>query len=171
MAWGVFLLLTSGSNAGAQTRNCPIQKDQTVTVPSGGVAHFKLDVTNADDARISIFQYPLDGILEQSTGSPLEFTFISQPEFNGSSVFTYRLDPPPGCENGTVLGKVTLVGGSALGTASGIQQEVKHEPTPLETFVTTFIAASKANPCGLGAVLPLTLTGALLFVAQRTRRR
>ena len=108
------------SGADAQTgRNCPIAADQTVIVGAGPIT-FSLNVQNysANDI-ISIFQYPLGGILEQGP-TPLDFVFVPMTDFRGTTTFTYRLQTSSGCGSLSILKTVTLARGTSESTASGV---------------------------------------------------
>lgn len=166
----------------AQPRNCPEALDQLVIVEPGVPTAFRLHVVNVvernrdgfapwDDrsgfdaevdgaeprsssAQISVFQYPLGGVLQQTGPTPLDFVFVANADFNGTTEFTYRINPPAGCPGGFVLGSVTLAGGASDGTAAGVVPTV---PTRL---------------CGVS--LPHALSTAALsiaFVGSRVRKR
>jgi hypothetical protein len=101
-------------------RNCPIALDQYVIVGSGPAA-FSARVENFNDkCQLSIFQYPLGGILEQPGPTPLDFLFVPETDFRGTTTFSYRLTVPRGCGNGTILKTVTLARGTSESTASGV---------------------------------------------------
>lgn len=119
-------LFVAGATAGyaatanAQTgRNCPVAVDQTVLVGPGPI-EFTLNIQNytANDI-VSIFQYPLGGILEQGP-TPVDFVFVPMTDFRGTTTFTYRLQTSSGCGSLSVLKTVTLARGTAESTASGV---------------------------------------------------
>ncbi|GJQ27396.1 MAG: hypothetical protein HBSAPP02_24280 [Phycisphaerae bacterium] len=144
-------------SAVAQTRNCPEAHDQFVGV-SGGAVAFRLHIDNPDDSRISIFQYPLGGILEQAGPTNLDYVFVPSADFRGTTTFTYRLIPPLGCTRSTQLGRVTLAGGPLPG--GSIDTAPSGLAPPPETPAT----------CG---VLPLPLfasAGAMGFAVCRRMR-
>src|ERR1041385_5746614 len=74
-----------------EPRNCPIIRDQVINVEVGHATIFQLTIQNPEGSRVSIYQYPLGGALQQSGPTPLDFVFLPGKEFNGFSVFTYRL--------------------------------------------------------------------------------
>ena len=124
----------------AQARNCPTSADQIVTVAAGHPTTFRLNVTDLGNGRITIFQYPLGGVLQQTGATPLDFVFTPQFGFNGSTEFTYRIQPPFDCPGSVQLGRVTLVGGFADSTAVGLV------PTVAPTV------------CGIGLFAPALLS-------------
>ena len=138
-------------------RNCPQAADQLIIVGPAPVA-FRLNVANfSADSTVSIFQYPLGGILEQPGPTDLDFIFVPMADFRGTTTFTYRLTPPRGCGNGTTLRTVTLAGGTAESTASGLV-------VPEE--------ACGIGMCGAGMVsmLPLMFLGLVRKkISRRTR--
>lgn len=150
--------------------NCPRQTDQLVLVPVGQPVAFSLDVFDLGEGSISIFQYPLGGILQQT--GPTEFVFVPQIDFRGTAEMTYRLTPPAGCPRGVILGKVTLAGGNAgslregnATTAAGLV-----EP-PVEPGIFELIAAGLiSNACGLGFAPMSLLTFAGLVTFRQCRR-
>jgi len=151
----VLMLAGSGciSSARAEDRNCPVARDQLVVVTPGQPAAFRLDVTNPDNAIASVFQYPLEGSLSQPGPTPLDFVFVPTRYFSGTTTFTYRLTPKPGCNVGTQLATVTLVGGTAGGTSDGLA-----------------ISDPATGLCGAG-LLPMALAGvAAVACGGRVRR-
>ena len=137
----------------AQSRNCPESRDQVIAVTPGRPTFIQLDVSNADNAQITIFQYPLGGVLQQSGGSATEFTFLPQESFNGSTEFTYRVTPPFDCPRTVQLGRVRLIGGFSDSTAAGLVPTVPH------------------GVCGIGLFAPLALTALSALAVTTTRRR
>lgn len=151
--------LSSAVTAFAQGRNCPESHDQTIALTPGHPTTFRLDVENGESAQISIFQYPLGGVLQQTGASPLEFVFTPQYGFNGSTEFTYRIIPPYDCNRTVQLGRVQLVGGYSDSTAAGLVPTVPH------------------SVCGVGSFAPLALSVVMIATAggrlrrKRTRER
>jgi len=141
------------AQAEAPDRNCPENADQVIAVTPGQPAIFRIAVHHLGDGQVSIFQYPLGGSLQQSGPTPLDFVFIPQQDFNGSTDLTYRVIPPFGCPRTVQLGRVTLVGGHADSTAVGLV------PTVPSTL------------CGIGSFAPLGIVGITLFRTQRRGRR
>ncbi|HKQ46553.1 MAG TPA: hypothetical protein VJZ71_00615 [Phycisphaerae bacterium] len=133
-------------------RNCPALADQFIIISKTQPTAFRLNVFNLGDSTISIFQFPLGGILQQPGPTPLDFVFVPMPDFGGTTTFAYRLIPPPGCSVDFPVGYVTLAGGTADGTDAGL-----NDP-PVEEL------------CGEG--FPLFFPFALLgfFVAPRRRK-
>jgi hypothetical protein len=145
-------LLATASNVHADpARNCPALSDQVVIISKTQPTSFRLNVFNADDSSISIFQFPLGGILQQSGPTDLDFVFVPMPDFNGTTTFAYRLIPPPGCSVDFPVGYVTLAGGTADGTDAGL-----NEP-PIEEL------------CGEGFPFFFPFTLLAFFAAPRTR--
>lgn len=109
------------ATARAQVRLCPQLEDQRVLVEEGRPTAFRVRVTGLGDGDISIFQFPLRGILQQAGPTPLDFVFVPAAGFNGTTEFAYRVIPPADCDQTNVLiGRVTLAGGTAPGTAVGL---------------------------------------------------
>lgn len=135
IALGLLLagIAASPLRADDDDRNCPKVFDQFVYVQPGIVSAFRLHVQNADASQVSIFQYPLGGILEPTGPTPLDFVFVPEADFGGTTTFTYRVQTPVGCGSRSILGHVTLAGGVADGTAAEM-------PVPSQT----------GGACGLG---------------------
>jgi hypothetical protein len=70
--------------------------------------------------QVTIFQYPLGGVLQQAGPTPLDFVFVPNADFNGTTSFMYRITPPAGCPRGTELRRVDLAGGYSDSTAAGL---------------------------------------------------
>jgi len=151
-------IATQTRTAAAQVegRNCPVVEDQLVIVDPIRPTPFRLRVADLGEGQISIFQFPLRGTLQPTGPTPLDFVFVPAADFDGTTTFTFRLVPPPGCPRSVQLGRVTLAGGQAAGTATGL--------------------APAMNPtlCGIGLFGPLLLAAAfttLLGTARFRRRR
>lgn len=127
---------------------CPTVTNQTVSVASDEATTIELDVENLGSGRVSIFQYPYGGDVEQSGSDPLVFTFIPDDGFSGTTTFMYRVTPESGCRQGAFLGTVTLVG-----------------PTTGRQYVKPNVKA-----CGVGTGMALAFT-AIVGLACRGRRR
>lgn len=121
-------LFTSSTVLADPPRNCPTFENQSVIISKGGPTAFRLNVTDLGDGTVSIFQFPLGGILQQPGPTPLDFIFVPMPDFGGTTTFTYRLTPPVGCGHGVQLGKVTLAGGVSDGTDYGLNEPPKEDP-------------------------------------------
>ena len=160
------IILTS--TAAAQ-QNCPTQSDQAVIVPPGRPVAFRLLVSDLGQGAVSIFQYPAGGILEQTGPSPLDFIFVPQLDFRGTTVFTYRLTPPSGCPRSVVLGRVTLASGNAGSlaeqnetTASGVVDP------PAQPGLFDLIAAGLiSSACGVGIVPMGLIAGMAMLLGKR----
>jgi hypothetical protein len=139
--------------ARGQGRNCPSVVDQLVPVTPGTAAAFRLNVVNGEAGGISVFQYPLGGVLQSAGPTALDFVFIPTAGFAGTTTFTYRLTPPSECGGGAMLGRVTLVAGPAQGTASGL---AVHDPA--------------RGLCGAG-LLPLAMSCGMIASGGCRRRR
>lgn len=174
--------ITSIATAGrldAQTRNCPTVSSQVIRADSGQTAIFRLRATNAETSAITIFQYPLGGILQQVGPTALDYAFVPGPDFNGTTDFTYRLTPPFGCGDGALLGRVTIVGSPATSTAEGldVDPETGVSPVPPDDFdpLTTLALLSLINSgsglCGVGGLPFFLFTGAALVSMHSRRRR
>ncbi len=111
------------ADANAQDGICPDVQDQLVIVVEGQPVAFRLNVKNLGNADVSIFQFPLRGILDQTGPSALDYVFVPGANFNGTTNFVYRISPPLGCGGGELLGRVTFAGGTAEGTAVGLIPE------------------------------------------------
>lgn len=166
----------SGANIAEAQVNCPRQADQVVIVPHNQPVAFRILVSDLGVGTISVFQYPQGGILEQTGPTPLDFVFVPQLDFRGTTTFTYRLTPPVGCPRGTLLGHVTLAGGNAGSQAEGNATTISglvQPPEPPSLFEQ--IARGLAGRvCGLGAAPMSLVTFAFLFGARAhraTRRR
>jgi hypothetical protein len=155
-------VVTLASIAPAQERNCPRAIDQVIQVCCGQPVTFRLSVINPELAIISIFQYPLGGILTQTGPTKLDYSFVPGPEFPGTTSFTYRLTPPAGCYNGVQLGHVDLVGGPATTTAAGL-------PVNPDTGVAGF-PPPQGVACGAG-IFPTLLFSVISLVSLRTSTR
>lgn len=141
-------------------RNCPKLANQSVIISKTEPTAFQLNVTDLGRGTISIFQFPLGGILEQPGPTPLDFIFVPNPDFGGTTTFTYRLTPPDGCARGLQMGKVTLAGGVSDGTDYGLNEPPKPQP---HNWLLDLCGA------GLPLLLPLTLMG--LVVTKRRIRK
>lgn len=161
------IILTSPA---AAEPNCPTQSDQAVIVPPGRPVAFRLLINDLGEGTVSIFQYPAGGILEQTGPSPLDFVFVPQIDFRGTTVFTYRLTPPTGCPRSVVLGRVTLAGGNAGSlaeqnetTASGLVDP------PAQPGLFDLVAAGLiSNACGVG-IVPMGLFAGMAMLLRKRR--
>lgn len=97
-------------------RNCPAVEDTLVIVQPNQPARIRLPVFNADSGEVTVFQFPLGGELVPTGPTKLDYVFIPDSTFNGRTSFTFRVTPPRGCGNGTLLATVTLAGGRATDT-------------------------------------------------------
>ena len=145
-----------------ETRNCPFISDQVINVEVGHATIFQLTIQNPVGSTISIYQYPLGGALQQSGPTPLDFVFLPGKEFNGFSVFTYRIQPPFGCPEDRTLGKVSFMGGQAAGTTTGITIDPNTGVAPVNPL---------AELCGLGMTPLFMSAGAAWMIVLCSRRR
>lgn len=134
-------------------RNCPTVEDQLVVIDRNQPTAFRLRVRDLGDGDVSVFQFPLGGVLEQAGPTPLDFVFIPETDFNGTTTFTYRLTPPFECPRSVQLGRVTLAGGTTTGTAVGLPAE------------------SRPLLCGVSLFGPLAITIGLIGATNRLRRK
>ena len=157
--WGLcavtLLGIAESASAQLQARNCPQVENQLVFVALSQSTAFRLSVTELGEGEVSIFQFPLNGSLEQAGPSPLDFVFIPEAGFDGSTDFTYRVIPPLGCPRSVQLGRVTLAAGTAPGTPVGFA-------TPADIDV---------HLCGIGLFAPMAIgcgfLGALILRRKR----
>jgi|GEM_PF-3214777 len=140
--------------------NCPEALDAAVAVGVGQPVLVRLPVASPDGARVSIFQPPIGGLLQPVDDDGLDYIFIADSTFTGSSELTYRVRPPFDCRENLLLGRVQLVG------APGAFAVAEGETAPL-TFEPRSFAPSL---CGLGITAPLLL-GCMLLEGRRQRRR
>jgi len=144
----ILVNLTNISMSHAQLQRCPEIRDQLVIVEQGQPTAFRLDVRGLGDGDVGVFQFPARGILEQTGPGPLDFVFLPAADFNGTTEFTYRVIQSVDCDRaGVQLGRVTLVGGTAAGTAIGL--------APPPTF------------CGVGPIGLLMLGCCLVSLKSR----
>ncbi|MFH1418103.1 MAG: hypothetical protein ABII12_07470 [Planctomycetota bacterium] len=132
----------------AAAQNCPTVYDQVVVVSTGQPATFTLQGSFLEESEITVFQYPLGGIIEQTGERSTDFVFVPYEDFSGMTTFTYRVTPPSHCSENVLLGTVTLVGGTA-----------ERQPPPIDPGL-----------CGLGLLPPLALTGCLIAAVPFRRR-
>jgi hypothetical protein len=144
----VFMGWAASAEAQFYQPTCPTVTNQTVGVAADETTTIELDIENLGGGRVSIFQYPYGGGLEQSRSDPLEFVFIPDDGFSGTTTFMYRVTPESGCRQGAVLGTVTLIG-----------------PTTGRQYVKPGVKA-----CGVGTGMALAFT-AVVCLAWRGRRR
>lgn len=164
-AWpfcAVATLFAWTSPAPAQERNCPLVANQVIQICCGQPVTFHLAVTNPELSIISIFQYPLGGILQQTGPTQLDYSFVPGRDFPGTTSFTYRVTPPAGCLNGVKLGHVDLVGGPATTTAAGL-------PVNPDTGIAP-ASPPQGIACGFGVFPALLFTGLSLLAARTIAR-
>ncbi len=97
-------------------RNCPTVEDTLVVTQPNQPAAIHLPVTNAGDSEVTVFQLPLGGELWPTGPTQLDYVFIPNADFSGRTTITFRVSPPRGCGNGTLLSTVTLVGSGTTAT-------------------------------------------------------
>lgn len=135
--------------AQSQLPDCPTIHDQVVTVSADTPTEFTIDVDNLGRGLVSIFQSPLGGTVMQSGSSQLDFTFIPDDGYTGTTYFTYRVAPETGCHHQALLGRVTLAG-----------------PTTGKPFM----RSEPASLCGVSAATAVSLTGLLCLGLARRRK-
>ena len=97
-------------------RNCPTVEDTLVVTQPNQPAAIHLPVTHAGDSEVTVFQLPLGGELWPTGPTQLDYVFIPNADFSGRTTITFRVSPPRGCGNGTLLSTVTLVGSGTTAT-------------------------------------------------------
>lgn len=170
-ALAAVLMASAGAMAQNDTlpRNCPLVRDQTVLVPPGVTVGFHIFVVNPAGATISPYQYPAGGILQQT--GPFDFVFVPRADFNGTTTFTYRLNPPFSCPQGLLLGTVHLAGGNAGNAVAGTDTTATGLIEPPEPDPFAEVVTALAGGCGAGFV-PFAMTGfALIVTKTRLQRR
>lgn len=151
------------SRAEAQL-NCPVIADQVINVEVGHKTLFHLTVQHTENSTISIVQYPLGGALQPVGPTPLDFVFVPGEEFNGFSSFRYQIQPPFGCPESKTIGTVSLMGGQAAGTTTGIVVDPPASVSPA-------LVGPLGALCGLG-LMPLFLcAGVTWLIVLFPRRR
>lgn len=141
--------------SGAFGRNCPEARNATIVVDPVATTTILLPVTNADNADVSIYEFPLGGDFVQSGQSQLVYVFVPDVEFDGRATLRYRVTPKDDCDGPAQLGSVTLVGSR-----------------PTAPPVPGYHPGFHHRACGLGAahVVMLASAGAMVvFVTQRRR--
>ena len=134
-------------------RNCPIVEDTLVVTQPNQPAAIHLPVTNAGDSVVTVFQLPLGGELWPTGPTQLDYVFIPNADFSGRTTITFRVSPPRGCGNGTLLSTVTLVGSGTTATLD----------------LTGPVGVAPAV-CGLGASA-VPVLACLFFACTRVARR
>ena len=134
-------------------RNCPTVEDTLVVTQPNQPAAIHLPVTNAGDSEVTVFQLPLGGELWPTGPTQLDYVFIPNTDFSGRTTITFRVSPPRGCGNGTLLSTVTLVGSGTTATLD----------------LTGPVGVAPAV-CGLGASA-VPVLACLFFACTRVARR
>lgn len=138
-------------------RNCPILQDAGFVVDPITPTPIRLPVVNAENAEVSIFQYPSGGDVVYSGPTKLDYLFVPDASFDGRATVRFRVTPRDDCNGATLIGSIELLSGLA--------------PVP---------GALYGNPhnhlraCGIGAshVLMMASAGAMLvFAVQRRQPR
>lgn len=140
--------------AGAFGRNCPEARDATFVVDSVATTSIRLPVTNAANADVSIYEFPIGGDFVHAGQSQLIYVFVPDASFDGRATLRYRVTPTDDCDGGAQFGSVTLVGNSSAPPV----------PNQLPGFY--------HRACGIGAahVLMLASAGAMMVFAIQRRR-
>jgi len=130
---------------------CPVAEDDLVIVEADRPAEIHLPVANLGDGDVTIFQHPLGGLLHAAGPSLLDYVFIPDSDFRGSTTLVYRVTPAGECPDSFLLGTVTLAVGAGA--------------TSLDLGGRVSVAL-----CGIGFASPL-LAAAMLLGLSRIRRR
>ncbi|MFQ5424908.1 MAG: hypothetical protein ACE5F9_13140 [Phycisphaerae bacterium] len=149
LVWCAVFLACTGTETSQAQINCPSAEDALVIVQPNQPAVIHLPVVNAADSVVTVFQFPLGGALVASGPTQLDFTFSPDRTFTGRTTFSYRVSPPRGCGNGTLLRRVTLVGGTATQPVD-LGGRVRVSPALCGTGVVTVSVLAFA---GIGLVL------------------
>lgn len=106
----VFLALMTVAlcTAAAWARNCPTGVNQTVIVAHATPTAFALNVSNVEQAEISILQYPPGGRLVRNGGSQASYVFVPDAGFTGLSQAQFLLQSAADCPVSTQILVVTL---------------------------------------------------------------
>jgi hypothetical protein len=141
--------------AGAFGRNCPEARDATFVVDPVATTAILLPVTNAENADVSIYEFPLGGDIVHAGPSQRRYFFVPDASFDGRATLRFRITPKDDCDGGAQLGSVTLVGG-----------------LPPAPPVPDGIPDFHHGHCGIGAshVVMLASAGAMLVFAMQRRR-
>jgi hypothetical protein len=157
---------------GLAQRNCPIVTDQLIAVPRDTPISFRLDVEEAESSVVTVFTFPLGGILRQTGPTQLDYAFIPFLDFNGTTNFKYRVTPPTGCPDSVVLGCVTLASGNAGSIEEQTDTTAEGLVLPPDTSLGDVLAlALSGNLCGVGFALPAAGAVAMLTTLAHRRRR
>ena len=109
-AWPAFALVAIVTSiANAQNRECPIAFNQTVVVRANTAKSFRLNIQNDNSQPITIFQYPELGQLIPAGTSPLDYVFLPNSRFGGTTYASYRINQPNQCTGGVQTARVTFV--------------------------------------------------------------
>lgn len=140
--------------AGAFGRNCPEARNATFVVDPVASTTIRLPVTNAENADVSIYQFPYGGDFIRAGQSSLIYVFVPDVTFDGRATLRYRVTPRDDCDGGAQFGSVTLVG-----------SHPKAPPVP------SHVPFLPDGVCGIGAahVVMLAAAGAMLVFAIQRR--
>ncbi len=81
------------TNTPAVGRNCPAIQDAAYVVDPVAPTPVFLPVTNAENATVSIFQYPTGGDVIFAGPSQLDYLFVPDNSFDGRATLRYRVTP------------------------------------------------------------------------------
>jgi len=155
-AMGLAFAIAAARPDRALARNCPSVSDALVVVAPDGPTPFTLPVTNGENADVTVFQFPLGGQVLHVGPTAIDYVFIPDASFDGRATLRFRVSADNDCGGGTMVGAVTLAGGTI------------HQPVP--GGAGGLIGEGR---CGVG-VLGVTLMaqfGVLLVVAAQRWRR
>jgi len=139
---------------GAVGRNCPTLQDRAYIVDRIAPTPFQLPVFNAENADVSIYQYPIGGDIVQTGPSQLDYVFVPDASFDGRATVRFRITPKNDCDGSTNVGSIELLSGVAPVPTLGVNPH------------------NHLRACGIGAshVMMLASAGAMLVFAVQRRR-
>ncbi len=152
---GAMVVALAAASAMADSRECPEAVDQTVIVRANTAAEFRLNVRNDNGQAVTIFQYPEFGQLLRTGSSQLDFVFVPNTTFGGTTYASYRVSQPNQCPGSVPIGRVTFV-------VEGPPETVVHSGDAVVSHET--LCGSISIPIALPALSAIWLAG-------RSRRR
>ncbi|MFO0972833.1 MAG: hypothetical protein U1A27_05250 [Phycisphaerae bacterium] len=106
----VLLPLLAAGAATAQTPTiCPSVTQQAVIVHPGTATPVRLAVHNAQRSNVTIYAYPTGGQLVWAGPSQLDYIFLPDGSYAGTTYASYRVDQPAGCAGPSLQGNVQFV--------------------------------------------------------------
>ena len=153
---GLALVFAAARPDRALARNCPAVSDALVVVAPNGPTSFSLPVTNGENADVTVFQFPLGGQVLHTGPSEIDYVFIPDASFDGRATLRFRVTTDNDCGGGTMVGAVTLAGGT------------RHQPGP---GVSGGLIGEGGCGVGVIGVALMAQFGVLLVVAAQRWRR